>query len=160
MPTKSTMRMDGLRELQASMKDLDSKVKRGILRRATGAGARIMVREARARAPILKEPHPNRKPGTLRKNIRYANVRGNKLGIHEVMVGVRIIKGGKGGPDDAFYWRFVEFGTAHARAQPFLRPAFETKKVEAANVMKESLVDQIETQAARSGRNLGKVGRR
>lgn len=159
MPQKSSMRMDGLRELQASMKDLSSKTQRQILRRATAAGAQVMVREVRARAPVLKEPHPNRKPGTIKKNIRYANVRGNKLGVHEVMVGVRVARGGKGGPDDPFYWRFVEFGTAHMAAQPFLRPAFETKKVEAANRMKERLTEQIESQARKTGRLIGKVGR-
>jgi HK97 gp10 family phage protein len=33
---------------------------------------------------------------------------------------------GKGNPGgDTYYWRFLEFGTSHARAQPFMRRALE-----------------------------------
>jgi len=37
------------------------------------------------------------------------------------------------------YWWLVEFGTSHAPAQPFMRPAFERKKGEAMRVVTESL---------------------
>jgi len=30
--------------------------------------------------------------------------------------------------DDVFYWFFVEYGTAHSAAQPYLRPAFDNNK--------------------------------
>lgn len=30
--------------------------------------------------------------------------------------------------ENAFYWRFVEFGTSKMRARPFLRPAFDNNK--------------------------------
>ena len=41
-------------------------------------------------------------------------------------------RGLKGG--DTFYWRFVEFGTQNQRAQPFVRPALQSKAQEAINV--------------------------
>lgn len=40
---------------------------------------------------------------------------------------------------DAYYWRWVEFGTATQRAQPFLRPAFEGEKEQAVADFKDSL---------------------
>lgn len=48
---------------------------------------------------------------------------------------------------DAYYWRFIEFGTAKMPARPFLRPAFDSKKEEAVRVFAAILkrdVDAIE----------------
>lgn len=44
---------------------------------------------------------------------------------------------------DAFYWRWVEFGTRFVRAQPFLRPAFEGEKEAALEDFKSSLATGI-----------------
>lgn len=48
---------------------------------------------------------------------------------------------------DAYYWRFVEFGTSKMPARPFLRPAFDAKKEEAVRVFASILkkdVDRLE----------------
>ncbi len=37
-------------------------------------------------------------------------------------------------PRNAFYWRFVELGTANMPAHPFVRPAYDTREEEAASV--------------------------
>lgn len=37
-------------------------------------------------------------------------------------------------PRNAFYWRFVEMGTANMPAHPFVRPAYDTREEEAASV--------------------------
>jgi HK97 gp10 family phage protein len=52
---------------------------------------------------------------------------------------------------DPFYWKFVEFefGNARARAQPFLRPAFDAKKEQAAMEIKKTLAAGVERQAER-----------
>jgi HK97 gp10 family phage protein len=46
-----------------------------------------------------------------------------------------IYKGkGKGNPGgDTFYWRFLEFGTEHSEAKPFLRRALEDNSQKATN---------------------------
>lgn len=36
---------------------------------------------------------------------------------------------------NAYYWRFLEFGTAKLRPRPFLRPAFEANKEAAVNAI-------------------------
>jgi len=46
---------------------------------------------------------------------------------------------------DAYYWRFVEFGTAKMAARPFMRPAFEAKKGDALEAIKGRLADRIKT---------------
>ncbi|HED3856185.1 TPA: hypothetical protein R4217_005111, partial [Enterobacter soli] len=35
---------------------------------------------------------------------------------------------------NAFYWRFVELGTANMPAHPFVRPAYDTREEEVAQV--------------------------
>jgi HK97 gp10 family phage protein len=47
----------------------------------------------------------------------------------------------------AFYWRFLEFGTSKMAAKSFLRPAFESKKMEAVEQMREYLHERIDKEA-------------
>ena len=44
---------------------------------------------------------------------------------------------------DAYYWRFIEFGTRKMRAKPLLRAAFEAEKGRALEVMKSRLAQAI-----------------
>ncbi|CCD29896.1 Phage protein, HK97 gp10 family [Candidatus Glomeribacter gigasporarum BEG34] len=144
---------------------LDRRLQGRIGRSAVMAGARVIAREAQARAPVLAAPTPQRKPGTLKKNIRAKAVRSNQTGRWEAVVGVRTLgakkivdfkaqtgKSGQANPDDPFYWRFVEFGTVKMAARPFLRPAFETKKQQAADTIKAQLRKRIEQAASQARR--------
>jgi HK97 gp10 family phage protein len=47
------------------------------------------------------------------------------------------------GEDAAPYWRYVEFGTAHSAPQPYMRPAFETQKENALQIIFQSLSDAV-----------------
>ncbi|AEC22288.1 hypothetical protein PT7_P052 (plasmid) [Pusillimonas sp. T7-7] len=137
---KTSMQMTGLRELGAAMKELDSRVQKRIARSATAAGARVIANEAKKLVPV--------DTGNLKKNIRTANLKPNQPGLQETVVGVRV-KGKK--DDSAYYFRFLEFGTAHMAPRPFLRPAFETKKQEAAGKIKEQLAKRLEAEAQKIG---------
>ncbi|HWL29954.1 MAG TPA: HK97-gp10 family putative phage morphogenesis protein [Burkholderiaceae bacterium] len=138
--------MTGLRELGAALKELDSRVQKRIARSATAAGARVIANEAKSRVPVDK--------GTVKKNIRTANLKPTQPGLQETAVGVRV----KGKTEvSAFHWRFLEFGTAKMPAKPFLRPAFEAKKEEAANRIKEQLAKRLDAEAAKIGATIGKA---
>lgn len=52
-------------------------------------------------------------------------------------------KSGAKNPNDPFYWRFVEFGTSKMPAKPFLRPAFEQSKHQAAKAIIHTLRTEI-----------------
>lgn len=143
---KTSMQMTGLRELGAAMKELDSRVQKRIARSATAAGARVIANEAKARVPVDK--------GTVKKNIRTANLKPNKPGLQETAVGVRV--NGKT-EDSAFHWRYVELGTAKMAPRPFLRPAFEAKKVEAAERIKEQLAKRLDAEAKKVGATIGRA---
>lgn len=56
------------------------------------------------------------------------NVRKGRVGEYYHVGGDKTNPGG-----DTFYWRFLEFGTSHSSAQPFMRPAMD-KGQEAVNV--------------------------
>lgn len=44
---------------------------------------------------------------------------------------------------DAFYWRFLEYGSSRMRARPFIRPAYEAQKQQALQAMKTKLSEKI-----------------
>jgi len=145
---------------------LNSRLQQRIGRSAVMAGARVIAKEAKTRAPVLSSPTPQRKPGTLKKNIRAKAIRSKQPGQWEAVVGVRTLsakkltafkaqtgKSGQTNPDDPFYWRFVEFGTVKMAARPFLRPAFEARKQAAADKIKAQLAPRIEQEAERARRS-------
>lgn len=133
----------GLRELQAALKRVsDASTDRKFLNSALLGGATLIVNEAKARVPV--------DTGELRRNIRARSVKPTRH-TATVQVGVRKLlkkqlrKLRQKRPDasDPFYWRFVEFGTSRVRARPFLRPAFERKKLDAIEAFKARLADRI-----------------
>ncbi len=140
-----TIRIHGAREIEAAMRELPRRVDRALLNRALLAGAKLNVAEAQIRAPILQQPDPRRRAGTLRRRIRAYVVRAEGYAA-TVFIGVvglskrairrwkqkRAKKGeaasGANNPNDPYYWVFQEFGTEKMAAHPFLRPAFESTK--------------------------------
>lgn len=139
----------GLKELNEALKQLPDNIARNVLRGATGAGAAVIRKEARQRAPVfdgqIGDKHPP--PGTLKKSVYQSQVRQLSSLVKQVFhVGVRSGKGkkDKGGRSlDAYYWRFVEFGTSKMAARPFLRPAFEAKKLAAIEAIREYMAARI-----------------
>jgi HK97 gp10 family phage protein len=79
-------------------------------------------------------------PGNLRKNIARKRLKGRKyanLTGGEAYVGISW-------QGDAYYGRFVEFGTSKSPARPFLRPAFDARSAEALGIFTDKLRDMIE----------------
>jgi HK97 gp10 family phage protein len=62
-----------------------------------------------------------------------------------VRQGKKYRKQGKKGDksQDAYYWKFVEFGTSKMSARPFLRPAFEASKLQAVDRIQEYMAERI-----------------
>lgn len=165
MANRSSVEIKGLRELERAMKELPKKMHRRILNASLAAGARLIEREAKERVPILKTHTLRRLPGVIRRNIRVRPVRPQDGNNATVIVSVRNLSakqitvfkratGQKGAfnPNDPFYWRFVEFGTSKMAARPFLRPAFESRKYQAAAEIKSRLAKRIEIEATKLGK--------
>lgn len=79
-------------------------------------------------------------PGNLRKNIARKRLKGKKYSSvtgGEAYVGISW-------QGDAFYGRFLEFGTEEMAARPFLRPAFDARSGEALGIFMDRLRENIE----------------
>jgi HK97 gp10 family phage protein len=128
----------GLRELGEAMRGLANEVNTKIARSATLAGALVIKNETIRRAPV--------DTCNLRKNIITKRVTKTPL-TSQFLVAVRQGKKTKKqiaqGIGDAFYAKFVEYGTVNAPAKPFIRPAFEGGKEEAVNAIKDRLAAGI-----------------
>jgi HK97 gp10 family phage protein len=144
--------VNGLKELDAALKQLPDRIARNVLRGAVRAGAAEIRNEAKLKAPVytgkVSEGHP--RPGTLKRAIYLKQASAlSSLVQQTFVVGVR------NGPkvnrktkvkdygSDAFYWRWVEFGTQKMAARPFLRPAFEAKKFAALKAIQDYMATRI-----------------
>lgn len=132
------------------------------LRAAGFAGAEVFRDEAKRNASA------HRKTGVLEKNIIVKRLEEESDGGKRQAYLVTVRTGKFGADGDAFYWRFVEqghkfirrgkgkddtlkkrrvealeFGTAMAPAYPFMRPAYESKKQEAADAMAAKLIEKL-----------------
>lgn len=140
----------GWRELEAKMKQLGPKITTRAVRYALVKGAQVVRDEAKKQAPMAT--------GTLRKAIYVKKQNKENPFKENVILGVRHGRkmwkkkkeGGFNKSKDAFYWKWHEFGTNKMKETPFMRPAFESKKMEAYNKIKSVLTQKI-TQIVRTG---------
>jgi HK97 gp10 family phage protein len=144
MAKSVSVKVDGLRALGERMKGLSDDVNNRIARAATAAGAVVIRDAAKRKAPV--------RTGNLQKNIVVKRLpKGEATLTSEHIVTVRRGKLTKkqraAGLVDAFYATFVEYGTARAAAQPFLRPAYDENKEKAVQAIK----DRISQRLAKAG---------
>ena len=144
-----TVHWRGFRELEENLKLLGEEMREKGVKRMMSRAAVPMRDDAKSRAPILAVPDDRRRPGTLRNAIRIWRKRATPYAV-TYYVGVRGLSSkvvasfkratgmaGSDNPDDPFYWRWVELGSSKMRPRPFLRPAFESKKMDSVRVALE-----------------------
>ena len=100
---------------------------------ALAEGAEVIAKEMRQLAPV--------KSGKLKSAIKVGKARNGRNG-RQVTVGVhrRDFSG------DDYYPAYVEYGHGGPRPadpHPFIRPAFDLKKDEAWNTVKQAVIDQM-----------------
>ncbi|HQO56364.1 MAG TPA: HK97 gp10 family phage protein [Clostridia bacterium] len=100
---------------------------------ALAEGAEVIAKEMRQLAPV--------KSGKLKSAIKVGKARNGRNG-RQVTVGVhrRDFSG------DEYYPAYVEYGHGGPRPappHPFIRPAFDLKKDEAWNTVKQAVIDQM-----------------
>ena len=104
---------------------------------ALAEGAEVIAREMRQLAPV--------KSGKLKSAIKVGKVRTSKNG-RTITIGVHrrdIDLTDKGGE---YYPAYVEYGHGGPRPadpHPFIRPAFDLKKDEAWSIVKQAVIDQM-----------------
>jgi hypothetical protein len=121
-----TVKIEGLPDLRAALQGIVPKLKKKVLQEALRAGARLVQREARRTAPVLKlstyagasaSRRGVRAVGTVRKAITVrTSKRDTRQGDVGVFVNVRPLKRTSGkvrgakNAADPFYWRWINFG--------------------------------------------------
>jgi len=162
----ATMTVTGLAELEEALMELGNSVAGKALYNALMTAAIPIQDTAIAMAPQAAKPRYRYKrrgkrisrrgggqqavsqtvekvlvqPGNLRRNIARKRLKGRKyaeLTGGEAYVGVSW-------QGDAYYGRFLEFGTANVAARPFLRPAFDARSGEALGIFMDRLRENIE----------------
>lgn len=106
----SAVKVEGLAELNSTLKKLADKASQEQIRTALQAGALVIREAAKVRAPILT--------GTLRRSLAYRTFING--GAAQARIGTNLE-----------YAAHVEFGTSRQPAQPYLRTAYDEKKGEA-----------------------------
>ncbi len=162
MPNRVTMELKGLRELDYALGQMTTQMEREkTIYRALYDGARVIVPEAKKRAPVLKDQRraPHRAPGEIRANITYRASKREKFVVNVTVRNRGYIFGagadtrrnptGSQRAGNPNYWWLVHFGTSRQKPDPFLYDAFEAKKFEAARAIQLSLL-----------RGIGAIGRR
>lgn len=153
----NTVQVDGLGELLKRMEALPKEItgkNGGPVRRALGRAARLVRDEVRTNAP--------KRSGNLAANIIAARVRDDRpLGVAErFVVSVRgkrrkygntaeNRRSGRVGKTyqrdgDAFYWKFLEFGTAKMAARPFIQPSFASRAPDAIREFARALTADLD----------------
>jgi len=154
-----TLEIKGLQELGETLLKFGDKMATRHLHAATKAAAELLRKAVVARAPVSIAGNHGNPPGTLRDSIVVLRRKGAPL-TSRYSVGVRKIKlkyalnklnkrlrraGLAYFRDDAtFYWRFIEFGTKHAKAHPFMQPAFERSKFDAIDKFSQVLAAGVD----------------
>lgn len=134
-----SLEVQGLSGLFEQLQKVDDKLSDKILAKALNAGATAIKKDAKKRASVAEKSHIMRysrggkvkvEPTLLRQSIRQRKIKKKemaKAGLQGAAVGIYI---GKGTKQKLYprYWHFIEYGTPHHPAVPFLRPAFEHNK--------------------------------
>ena len=170
---KTTIKVEGLKELEDALLELPKSVQGNVLKRAAVAAAADFADHASRLAPKDK--------GKLTREIKVAKpkiITAGKAAFAAAMKegatraeaaqaarAANRAAGGTGrsvitsvGPTKAaFYGLFQEFGTAHHAAKPFMRPTWDALKNSMLDTMKEALTSEIAKAAARAAKRAARL---
>lgn len=146
-------------DLESALSKLSMTANERVLRASGYAGAAVFVDEAIQRVPV--------KTGTIQRNIIAKRIEEKSDDTKQTYY-VTVRTGNVGTEGDAFYWRWVEnghslsrrknkkstwkahraamkleFGDSKTAAQPFMRPAYESKKEDAVEAMRRKMAELI-----------------
>jgi HK97 gp10 family phage protein len=132
-----TVEISGLKELEDTLADLGPQLAKKALRKALKAAAEPLVEAAKAKAPVLAEGTPQRRPGELRDSIgvQIKFDEKNQQAVAHI------------GPDKKIYWSpMVEYGSVHNPTPvPFMRSSFDGSGKEALEKFTETMREIIPT---------------
>lgn len=152
----TTVHVTGLKELEQSLSQLQGKVAKKALEIAVKSGTKVVLTEAKSRAPVGHVPHKFKEkgqivtvnPGNLRKSLKQRVYRGQRAAMGSIQSIIPL-------DGRAFYGKFQEWGWKarngkYISPQRFLGPAWEAKKGEALDQVGKRLGEEVEKAARES----------
>ena len=133
-----TVKVEGLKGVEDALTGAGPKLAKTALRKALDAGGEVFLSQAKSRAPVLQTPTPARTPGELRDAILEVTSMKGREQQGRARIGLRH-DAEKKTESPGVYGLFVEFGTHHMKAQPYMRPAYDAANREAETVFTEEI---------------------
>jgi HK97 gp10 family phage protein len=121
------MSLVGLDTLTEFMNDC-AKNEDKLVRKATVAGARVILKDAKARCPVSTDGNYDHEKGNLKKSLKMRVLKPVEKGKRLALIGPEV---GKKAKHDGWYGPLVENGTSKTKPKAFLRPAADEKQNEA-----------------------------
>jgi HK97 gp10 family phage protein len=144
----ATVSIEGIDEIREKLKDTGVREGRNIMRATIRAVAARITKEAKLKAPLDS--------GTLKQSIKLRPRKSTPDNpVFEVWAG-----SSKGSKYDAYYWRFVEYGTSGKTPQPerpFIRPAVEAVRAELPSILRDEFGKKWEKAMTKRQRNAAKI---
>lgn len=146
--------LSGDKDIKAAFADLRDYLPKNALRTAVLKAAQFLQGFIVLMAPKLAHSTSERAAGQLARNIEVHTHSGPETIRGRVTVNT---VGKANDPENAFYWRFLEEGfhtkKGDFRRYPFIAPIFDSKNVEAAQIVVDSVdqaIDRAEKKAQRA----------
>ena len=167
----SVVKLEGLRELEDSLKQFSRSTGKNVLGRALAKAAEPIRAAAEAKAPKDTGALQMSIKTKIRRNLRNKGmvlaVIGPEMGAYRqlqnpVAYAAKGVRAGKSrtyqvGSTPGVYGNWIEFGTSDTPAQPFMRPAWEAHKDGALDIMKTELAVEIDKAAARAAKKAARL---
>ncbi len=147
MAIATGIRIDGLDELKKTLDELAPREAFNLMRGVTLGVAQQVAKRAQDRVPVDS--------GTLKKAIKAK--RGNPRNNNGKPFADVVVEHGKGAQHDAFYWRFLEYGTSTGIPEHrFIGNAIESVRPEIPGIVREQFGKKFEALLARKAKKLAK----
>jgi HK97 gp10 family phage protein len=125
----------GIREIDKTLKTLEPRIQKKVLRQAMRSGMKLVLQDALMRVPVLS--------GLLKKNVKLRAMKRsrNRQGLLvQIKSDPGFYKTSKAG-NVAFYPASVEWGHGTVPPHPFMRPAYDIRGPEAKDVTMNELLE-------------------
>lgn len=146
--SRAFVKIDGLDDIREQLKDVGVREGRNLMRATVRSVAVRIQRSAAEKAPVDE--------GDMKRSLK---VRARRS--HPDSPVFEVWAGSTGGSKfDAFYWRFVEYGTSGQTAQParpFIRPAVEEVRALLPGILREEFGKKWEKALARKRKKASKI---
>ena len=147
----SSITISGLEELRVALRELPLNIQQRVLSGAVAKGSRVVLKKAKAL--VLKDTGLLQRSLRSTRGVRRQSEPSSFVTIRRLskakIAAYRKATGKKAAtnPLDPFYWSILEFGKSNRTAHPFIRPAFEATKEDAAKTIGEALDIGIQKEA-------------